>query len=111
MKNEVIEKSLERIFIYGFNKIKSTIDSNYLGNLEYYFRNDVKYLVDNTNYQVSNNYVKYVLLDEHFNPVFVINLDRNLEFDKLIYTLIVNYNVKYEIVELLKYKHYEVKEI
>lgn len=110
MKNEDIEKSLERIFIYGFNKVKSTIDSNFQENLENYFRNDIKYIIDNTNYQTSSNYVKLTLLDEHFNPVLVINLDRYLEVDEFIFKLIVNYEVKYKITELYRHKHYEVKE-
>lgn len=111
MKNENIEISLERIFIYGYDLVKSTIDSDFKENLEDYFRNDIKYIVDNSNYSSSTNYIKYTLLDNHFNPIFVIHLDRNLKDDEIVFKLICNYEKKYKITELFNHKNYEVKEV
>ena len=110
MKNEDIEKSLERIFVYGYNCVRSTIDSDFKENLEYFFSTDIKYIIDNSNYSYSTNFIKYTLLDKHFNPVFVINLDRNLKNDEIVFKLIYNYKNKYKITELFNHKDYEVKE-
>ena len=104
------DKDLKRIFIYGYGLIKLNINDTFKNDLEFYFRNDIKYLIDSSNYSKGTNYIKLTFIDKHLLPIFVIELDRSKEADEFIYKLIYESMQKYKTTELFKNKEYKVVE-
>lgn len=104
------DEELKRIFIYGYCRIKLNIKDTFENNLDFYFRNDIKYLIDETNYSCNTYYIKLTFIDKHLLPIFIIRLDRNKELDEYIFKLLYKLTQKYKITELFKHKEYEIIE-
>ena len=104
------DEELKRIFIYGYGRIKLNIRDTFKNDLETYFMNDIKYLIDETIYSFGTHYIKLTFIDNHLLPIFVIRLDRNKELDEYIFKLLYRLTQKYKIVELFKHKEYEIIE-
>ena len=79
------DKDLKRIFIYGYDLIKLNINDTFKNDLEFYFRNDIKYLIDSSNYSKGTHYIKLTFIDKNLLPIFIIEINRNKETDECIY--------------------------
>ena len=104
------DEELKRIFIYGYDLIKLNINDTFENDLDFYFRNDIKYLIDETNYSFGTHYIKLTFIDKHLLPIFVIRLNRNKELDEYIFKLLYKLTQKHKITELFKHKEYEIIE-
>lgn len=104
------DKDLKRIFIYGYDLIKLNINDTFKNDLEFYFRNDIKYLIDSSNYSKGTHYIKLTFIDKNLLPIFIIEINRNKETDECIYKSICKLIKKYKTTELFKHKEYEIIE-
>lgn len=104
------DEELKRIFLYGYSLIKLNIRDTFENDLDNYFRNNIKYLIDETNYSCSTHYIKLTFIDKHLLPIFIIRLDRNKKINEYIFKLLYKLTKKYKIKELFKHKEYEIIE-
>lgn len=104
------DKELKRIFTYGYGLIQLNINDKFENDLEFYFRNDIKYLIDNSNYSYGTHYIKLIFINKNLIPIFIIELNRNKEPDEYIFKLIYELIQKYKTLELFKHKEYEIIE-
>lgn len=104
------DEELKRIFIYGYGLIKLNIRDTFENDLDFYFRNDIKYLIDETNYSFGTHYIKLTFIDNHLLPIFIIELNRSKKLDNYIFKLLCKLTQKYKITELFKHKEYEIIE-